>query len=183
MKDTDYLKRKEFMRTYSQGLQRYINPNTEKSFYFGTAPTLAEVTKEYGEDTAKEWLRVQLCILFKFFNRHKEITAESTTDCIRVILAEFYYLKVSELLLFFFRFRSLRYSRMYSFVTPVAVIAALREFLYERAVAYDHYYQKQQEEYERERREKEITWEQYCLDKYGEVRPHPLGQLKLKKIE
>ena len=82
-----------------------------------------------------------------------------------MIATEYYYLKVSELMLFFHRFKTGRYGRFYGSVDPLVITTSLRDFVRERGIAYE-----QHEQEERERREKEecknaITYEEYLRRK------------------
>ncbi len=57
----------------------------------------------------------------------------------KIIVTEFYYLKTDELLLFFYRFSAGRYGQFYSYFTPSVIIRGLRDFLKERARAFEQY--------------------------------------------
>ncbi len=96
-------------------------------------------------------------------------------QCATVIATTYHYLTVSELMLFFFRFKAARYGRFYGSVDPLVITSALRDFVRERN---DAYFKHEQEERERKEREakknhKPITWDEYCMNTYGELKPYP----------
>lgn len=91
--------------------------------------------------------------------------------CANVIATEFYYLSVTELMLFFHRFKSGRYGRFYGSVDPLVITTSLRDFLYERAIAYDRHEQEKRQRKEKEWRKNAITWEEYCMKTYGKIKP------------
>lgn len=60
------------------------------------------------------------------------MSPQQVLDCARTISSMYYYLKVSELMLFFFRFKAGKYGRFYGSVDPMAITSALIDFLDER---------------------------------------------------
>lgn len=175
-----YGERENFLVTFNPDLQRKVCAHTDVCF-FGGAPTLGLLNTTYGEQTAAMWLVPQLYNLSEFCGCRDKMTDNQLKECASVIATEFGYLSVTELMLFFHRFKSGRYGRFYGSVDPLVITTSLRDFLKERALAYEKH---EQEERERLRAEEEakpkVTWEEYCMKEYGELRPHPLERRKEK---
>ena len=176
-----YGNREKFLATFNPDVQRDICDNADICF-FGGAPTLSQLNLAYGSQTAAMWLIPQLYNLSEYCGCKDKLNGIPLEECASVIAAEFYFLSVSELMLFFHRFKSGRYGRFYGSIDPLVITTSIRVFLNERIAAYDEH-----ERAEKERREKEIptmSWEEYSMKKYGEVRPMPFqSSNKEKKAE
>ena len=169
--------RDHFLLRFNPDYQRIVCRNIDVCF-FGDYPTLAEINRVYGEETAFAWLVPQLTNLSEYCGCKEKLQGKKLENCADVIAIEYYYLKVSELMLFFHRFKSGRYGRFYGSVDPLVITTSLREFIKERAVAYERPDQEERERKERESQKKAVTWDEYCMREYGEVRPHPFNTLK-----
>lgn len=178
-----------FLTTYNPELQRRICGNIEEC-YFGDYPTLATLKAGYGQNAATAWIIPQLYNLSEYCGCKEKLQGAPLEDCASVIATDFYYLKVSELMLFFHRFKSGLYGRFYGSIDPLIITTSLRTFLKERMYAYD---KREQEERDREREEAKknaITWPQFCEYQEAKLRaegkndeadkwknkPHPLMQ-------
>lgn len=119
------------------------------------------------------WLIAQLYDLCEYTGA-KKMDVHQATMLAEVIAQEYGYLKVSELLLFFFRFKTGSYGRFYGAVDPLVITSALKEFMKERDWACQQHAQ-QLEEQERLEDEKtpRLSWEEYA-DKYGIEESNPL---------
>lgn len=120
-----------------QFLQR-VNPDVQSSFakqptkaVMGDYPTLDELRTAYGKETPSAWLAVQVADMMRFTGtRHlNERQQEQLADILAVEARE---LKVTEMMLFFYRFKTGRYGRFYGSVDPMVVTTALQDFLRER---------------------------------------------------
>lgn len=138
-----------FCEQYSPSYQLEICGDSDMCF-FGEYPTLAVLRRDYGKNAPLAWLVPQLTDLAVYCGSRDKLSKEQYKQCAFVIATEFYYLKVSELMLFFHRFKAGRYGRFYGSVDPLVITISLREFIKERAVAHERHDQE-----ERERREKE----------------------------
>lgn len=132
------------------------NPSVQTAFasrpdscYFGDYPTLGELNAAYGKTMAAQWLVAQLTNLSEFSGA-RDVTVLQLEELSRVVAQEYHWLKITELMLFFYRFKTGRYGRFYGSVDPLVVTTALREFLAERNAAYARH-----EQLERERKEEE----------------------------
>lgn len=118
--------------------------------------------KTYGDNFPMAWLKPQLYDLCEYTNSRGKMDEQQITMLAGIITNEYYYLKASELLLFFYKFKAGRYGRFYGNVDPMVITIALGEFRRERAAVYDRH--------EAEEREKERTkWKQ------GAVKPEQMA--------
>ena len=145
-----------------------VNPQTQVAFavkqrqaIMGDYPTLIDICHAYGKTFSEQWLYPQIADL-ALFTGAKNLTKKQMRGLASVIAVEYRYLKVTELMIFFYRFKTGRYGRFYGSVDPMVITCALREFMKERNSLIDIY--------EREERDKEleqqkllpgITYEQY----------------------
>ena len=156
-----YGNREKFLSTFNPDVQRDICGNPDVCF-FGGAPTLGQLNATYGSQTAAMWLVPQLYNLSEYCGCKDKLEGNPLKECASVIATEFYFLSVSELMLFFRRFKSGRYGRFYGSVDPLVITTSLREFLQERAYAYER---RKREERDRRREEEmkyAVSWPQYC---------------------
>lgn len=115
----------------------------------GDYPTLAEIARAYGRTFPVQWLIPQI-VDMSLFTGVRNITKEQQVALAQTIVVDYYYLKVTELMLFFFRFKSGKYGHFYGSFDPQVVTVSLREFISERN---DIIWQVDQEESERKRKE------------------------------
>lgn len=174
-----YGTRENFLQVLNPSTQVLAARNPERAF-FGKAPTLGVLKKTYGENAATMWLLPQLYDLCEYTGA-KKMDAQQATMLAEVIAQEYGFLKVSELLMFFFRFKAGAYGRFYGAVDPLVITSALKEFMREREWAYQ---QHEAELQEQERKEQDkiprSTWEEYAA-KRGITSPNPLEILTSKK--
>lgn len=128
---------------------------------FGDYPTLAALRNDYGDNAAKMWLIPQLYNLSEYCGVKDKLEGAPLEETAFVIATEYYYLKISELMLFFHRFKAGRYGRFYGKVDPLIITTSLRDFVKERNTEIDRYEQLQrQAKYDAEKR-LAITREEY----------------------
>lgn len=141
-----------FMTVMNPSLQQYSAENVERAL-FGTAPTLMTLRRAYHDDAATMWMLPQLHELNEYCGSKEKLDEGQMKQLASIISTEFSYLKVSEIMLFLYRFKSGRYGRFYGAIDPLVIITALRDgFMNERADAID----KRERAMERER------WEAHC---------------------
>lgn len=173
-----YGNRDRFLTKFNPDLQKTVCQNSDVCF-FGGYPTMGQLKTAYGENTATMWLLPQLYNLSEYCGCRDKLQGKPLEMCANVIATEFYFLSVSELMLFFHRFKSGRYGRFYGSVDPLVITTSLRDFLKERSNAYDKREKDEKEKADREEAKNAITWEEYCMKQFGELRTHPM----LRKTE
>ncbi len=170
-----YGDRKEFVAAFNPGRQQQICTNAANCF-FGDYPTLGAVKRAYGSNTATAWLVPQLYNLSEYCGCRDKLQGKPLEECAGVIASEFHFLKVSEVMLFLYRFKSGRYGRFYGSVDPLVITTSLREFMKERLQAYSRREQEMRERENEASRKRAISWEQYCAKYKPANTTHPLNR-------
>ena len=93
-------------------------------------PTLDDVSLTYGKNAAKNWLCSQIVSL-AIFGDAMNLTKGQIEELASIIAIEFKDLKVSEVLHFFYCFKSGRLHTSEA-ISPMSVIISLRDFMYKR---------------------------------------------------
>lgn len=107
------------------------------------------------------WIIPQLYDLSEYCGCKEKLHGKPLEECAYVIATEFCYLKVSELMLFFHRFKSGIYGRFYGSVDPLVITTSLHEFLIDRNHAYNKREQDDMERKEMDGRKNAISWNDY----------------------
>ena len=128
---TNYGNLVNFMTLFNPDIQ-YIMQQDKEDCYFGRYPTLARLNKEYCNTASVQWLNIQIYNLNEYCGVKDKMTQQQILDCARTISGMYYYLKVSEFMLFFFRFKSGAYGKFYGSVDPMVITDALNKFCKER---------------------------------------------------
>ena len=126
-----YGNRRDFLTAFNPDKQGEICKDKDGCF-FGEYPTLAQL-RAYGDSTPSVWLITQLYNLSEYCGCKDKLTSRQYEECASLIEQEFSFLKVSEVMLFFRRFKMGRYGKFYGAVDPLTIGIALRSFLDERA--------------------------------------------------
>lgn len=166
--------REEFLEKFNPNYQQEICANTDECF-FGDYPTLVQL-KQYGVNMPVMWLLPQLYNLSEYCGCKDKLTQAQMMECAYVIATEWYYLKISEVMLFFHRFKSGRYGRFYGAVDSMTITSSLWTFVKERNSALIRHDQEEREKREKESMKNAITWEEYSMSKYGYIKDNPLTQ-------
>lgn len=131
----------------------------------GKAPRLSAVCGAYSQKVAEIWLMAQLENMNDFCGVKQKMTILQMRELAQMLIVEVYYLKVSELMLFFHRFKAGRYGEFYGVVDPQRIMSGLNAFLRDRVEEIAQYEriaaQKRIEEEVKQRDERCITHEEY----------------------
>ncbi|MCI7459903.1 MAG: hypothetical protein MSD59_09375 [Parabacteroides merdae] len=143
-----------FAKTFNPSLQTICAQNIERSF-LGDAPSLALLSQTYPNEQVNTWIIAHLMDLYKFAGVKEKPSFQQVLELAVMIRVEYYYFKASELLLFFFKFKSGEYGTFYGVVDPMVIMAALIEF--------KAYRRQQLEIYDREiqRKKREEQWAEW----------------------
>lgn len=138
----------------------------------GNAPTLAMVSRDYGEQVAVDWLRIELdnyqdSVGVKEDNKADMLLMKETAQ---EIMHRYYFLKLSELMLFFNHLRFGDYGKVYGCVDVSFIVQSLRLFMDERTVILDRERQRQEEQQREEDKKKAISKEEYLRMKKGRAK-------------
>lgn len=121
-----------FLNMLNPSAQLTAGKNPESAILSEDAPTLAIMRKVYGEEFPATWLMPQVLDLVVFSNSKNTLDDKQAEFLAEVIANEYYFLKASELLLFFYNFKTGKYGRFYGVVDPMRIMEALGEFKDER---------------------------------------------------
>ena len=100
----------KFLNTFKPDMQVMAARYTERA-YFGTAPMLETVCLGYGELVVMVFICALLEDINLFVGVKEKMPVNRQRELSRLVLAEYPYLKVTELLLFFHRLKCGRYGR------------------------------------------------------------------------
>lgn len=158
----------EFAKIFNPDLQKACASNLEKTFT-GDAPTIALLKDTYTEMQVQVWIMAQLMNLNSFSGSKNKMEPHQMLMLCDIILTDYYYLKASELLLFFYQFKAGRFGELYGSVDPLRISNALVEFAEYRRDMLFRIEQKQREEKLRQQKESHeqeaITYEEYLKRK------------------
>ena len=112
------------------------------------SPTLATVRKEYGEQVVNDWLAIELDDYQNFVGVKEDNKASYAVikELSKMIQNRYYYLKLTELMLFFQRLKYGDYREMYGCVDAVRILRALKDFIDDRNVLIEKEQSRQREE-------------------------------------
>lgn len=139
----------------------YKDGLSEEECYFGEHPTLAEMAKEFDRKYPVAWLMAHLHDLSEYSGARGKLTGHVLQQCAVTIAMTFYFLKCTELMLFFMKFKSGAYGRFYGDIDPLIITESIRAFCGERMIAYEKHEQQQREQAEREHRKEAISYEEW----------------------
>ena len=120
-----------FMKKFSSDVQEKAGQNIDAVFS-GSAPTLAILNQTYGSGSAETFLACHICIVQNFCGIPKKLTEEELFNLGKVIASSFYYLKTSELCLFFLWLKTGKYGKFYGCIDPMVITNGLQQFAKER---------------------------------------------------
>lgn len=127
-----YGSRENFFTTLNPSVQLIAGRDPEHAVLSEDAPTLAIMRHAYGEGFPATWLMPQILDLVVYSNSKGTLSDRQAEFLAEVIANEYGFLKASELLLFFYNFKTGKYGRFYGVVDPMRIMEALGEFKDER---------------------------------------------------
>lgn len=141
-----------FMQVMNPQLQHTCAQHEDRAF-FGTAPMLVTLRYAYHDQAAMMWMLPQLYDLGDYCGVKEKLDKEQMKQLARIIIQEFGFLKVTEVMLFLHRFKAGHYGRFYGAMDPMVIMTALRQdFMQERSDAIDRH----------ERAQRQAEWDAHC---------------------
>ncbi len=156
-----YGNREAFLAKYNPDYQRQICATPDLCF-FGDFPTFGMLREAYGNNAPVMWLIPQLYNLSEYCGCRDKLQGKPLEECASVIASEFFYLKISETMLFFHWFKSGRYGRFYGSVDPLVITTSIRDFPKERDYAYERHERDERYTQKEEELKHAVSWQQYC---------------------
>lgn len=155
-----YGDRGKFMLTFTFEHEPTYCKHVERCV-FGSAPTLSQVNRAYGANTSAACLIPMLTDVSEFCGCKEKITNKQIDTLADIIVDGYHWLKVTEVMLFFWWFKSGRYGKFYGAVDPMVITTALREFVKDRNAIIAKRDGMEAEKKEAEWRKRAVTYEQY----------------------
>ena len=160
-------------------IAEYFNPDflttssiPKEECYWGDYPTLSQLR----EDFPVALMMIHLHDLSEYCGSKDKLTGRSRHQCACIIATEFDDLKITELILFFHRFKSGYYDRFYGSVDPLIITSSLRDFLMERINVIERREKEEMSKKREEWKRNAVTWEAYAKMRNGIISPSPLDR-------
>lgn len=159
------------MATYNPSMQTMCAKQKERCVT-GNSPTLVDFKCIFGSNKTELWLEIQIKDFAEYTGVKKKLTTFQIEDTARVILSDFFYLKMSEVLLFFAFMKGGRYERFYGAVDPLVITSSLRMFLRDRAkIIEQHETEEQERKRQAEAKERESA-ETMNIEEWKRYKPY-----------
>lgn len=132
---------RNLLATYrnEDGFLAYFNPGRQVALtrdlavtFRGNAPSLGLVATAFGPDARDNWLDIQITELAAFTGCKDKLTDHQIQSLIDIVAEEYHYLKVTEMMYFFRKFKAGEYGKFYGAVDPLTITCALKEFCDDR---------------------------------------------------
>ncbi len=124
------------MTLFNPGKQSEYCTQLDKCFT-GSAPSLYRIKIAYGNNAAESWLEIQIRDLSEFTGCKGKMSVAQIEETSRIIVNNYGYLKITELMYFFQLFKAGRFGRFYGAVDGLIITTSLLEFLKIRASELD----------------------------------------------
>lgn len=123
-----YKEPKDFLEAFSVKRQREV-VNDHRGCIFGAYPTLRQVNTVYGDDVAQDWLIEQVTQLSAYFGVREKLDDMQVLELCDHIYMDFSWLKVSDLMLFFWFAKGGRFGDFRYQIDPIRIIGWLWDFV------------------------------------------------------
>lgn len=150
----------DFLVTFNPSRQSTYCQKADRC-YFGSAPTLAEIKKAYGDNAPTMFVLAQAYNLQEYAGSKDKMTSEQLEELSMLIANEYFYLKTTEIMMFFHRFKLRKYGQFYGVVDPLVIMGALRTFVQERNDILFHHESEEEDKKRKESKAIAVTREQY----------------------
>lgn len=155
-----YGDREQFILTFTSSHEAGYCRHVERCI-FGSAPTLSQVNTAYGANTSAAWLIPLLTDVSEFCGCKEKITPKQIDQLADIITLDYGYLKVTEVMLFFWWFKGGRYGKFYGSVDPMVITTTLHNFIKDRNVLIARKESEDEERRQAEWKKNAITYEQW----------------------
>lgn len=125
---------KGILSIYNPELQEQYTRDAKRA-HFGSAPRLCDVAAAFGQRILETWLELHINDLSEFAGCREKLPAKKTEEVARLIIGQYGQYRLTELMLFFVRFKRCEYGRFYGAVDPMIIMGALRDFAAQRRTA------------------------------------------------
>lgn len=151
-----------FLLAFNPGIQAAAAREPMRCF-FGSAPTLRTVELAFGDDVSVAWLIAQLTDMSASCGTKKKMADKDQLKQLAEMIAQrYYWLRASELMLFFWRVKIGDYMETWGEVDGREVMKALKLFIKDRAAAIERRDLEAAAERARQSREGAVSFEEWC---------------------
>lgn len=158
-----YESKEEFLIKFNPQKQNEYIKHFDRCF-IGNALRLTDVACVYEENTAILWLKIQLFDLAIFTGVKKPSNEQMKMLC-ETILANYGFLKVTEIMVFFSKFKAGQFERFFGTFDAMVITNSLVMFIELRKTWKFDAYQRQESEKREKRHEKTIPMPDYLQQK------------------
>lgn len=123
-----YKDAKTFMTTFNPSNQVVYASYKDRCFT-GNAPVLSVVSQSFGKDVAEGWVAVQIKDLSEYAGCKDKMLVAQIQETARIISSCFHFLKVTEIMYFFYLFKSGYYGKFFGSVDSIMITESLRNFI------------------------------------------------------
>lgn len=139
-----------------------IARNKEGCIMNTQCPTIGDVRREYGYHMAYRWLYVHITDAASKANMQQRPGRQQIEGMATQMLEQYFYLKLTELMLFFDMFKRGMLGDMYGAMDSRSVFRAMKAFNEMRGEVIKRAEDKAHQQALKEDRDKRVSWEQYC---------------------
>ena len=123
----------QFLTVFNPSMQSTYATDKYRCFK-GSAPSLGILAQAYDQATADAWIEIQLRNLSEYSGCREKLSIDQISEIARVIRVEWGYLKVTELMYFFHKFKAGAYGKFYGAVDGLVITSALQDFIKDRRI-------------------------------------------------
>lgn len=146
----------EILSLFNPSHQTEYTQNEMRCFT-GHAPSIARLSRTFGENIAESWLSIQLFDLAEFTQVLNGMETKDFIELARIIINGYGDFKLTEFMVFFQNFKKGQYGTFYGRFDPQTVTRSLRQFKAEREEILGKYADAKAAE---ERKREKQRWEQ-----------------------
>lgn len=103
----------------------YCTPANWERCCCGKAPTLGDIARIYGNGAPKKWIVEQLYDMIEYCGCKDKFTDNQYYTLAGMIYDTFFFLKVTEIMLFMYLFKMGKYGHFYGYTDPMTIFQAL----------------------------------------------------------
>ena len=133
--------RENFMKVCGPLAQLRAGREPQRAILSERSPSIVVMKHAYGENFPVMWLMEQILELVVYSNSKGTLNDYQAEYLANTIVNEYNDLKASELLLFFYQFKSGKYGHFYGVIDPMRIMEALNDFKDERDDALERHRQ------------------------------------------
>lgn len=138
----------------------------ERKCFTDKYPSFLLLDHAYGNNASAQWIVPQLFNLSEFCGCKGKLNEMQLKELALMISKDYWYLKVSEFMLFCYRFKGGHYGQFYGCVDPMKIMDSLIAFTKERGKKLAHFEEEDRKEKELARPET-MTYQEYCKRNLG----------------